>query len=64
MKLSKTKIELAMARKALTVTNLSKRYGVSRARMHVILNNREVTAMCAGRMANALEVDVKEIIED
>ncbi|RGK70348.1 helix-turn-helix domain-containing protein [Enterocloster bolteae] len=64
MKLSKTKIELAMARKALTVTNLSKRYGVSRARMHVILNSREVTAMCAGRMANALEVDVKEIIED
>ena len=32
--------------------------------MHVILNSREVTAMCAGRMANALEVDVKEIIED
>lgn len=64
MKLSKTKIELAMARKALTVKNLSKRYGVSRARMHVILNSREVTAMCAGRMANALEVDVKEIIED
>lgn len=64
MKLSKMKIELEMARKNLTVTNLSKRYGVSRARMHVILNSREVTVMCAWRIANALEVDVKEIVED
>ena len=64
MKLSRDKINVAMARKALTVTNLAEKYGVSRARMNVILNSREVTAIFAGRMANSLEVDVTEILED
>lgn len=64
MKLSRDKINVAMARKALTVTNLAEKYGVSRARMNVILNSREVTAICAGSMANSLEVDVTEILED
>ena len=50
--------------KPFTVTNLAEKYGVSRARMNVILNSREVTAICAGRMANSLEVDVTEILED
>ena len=45
MKLSRDKINVAMARKALTVTNLAEKYGVSRARMNVILNSREVTAI-------------------
>lgn len=64
MKLSRDKIDIALARNSLTITNLSERYGVSRARMNVILNMREVTPVCAGRMANALGVDVKEIVED
>lgn len=64
MKLSRDKIDIALARKSLTITNLSKCYGVSRARMNIILNMREVTPVCAGRMANALGVDVKEIVED
>lgn len=64
MKLSRDKIDIALARNSLTITNLFKRYGVSRSRMNIILNMREVTPVCAGRMANALGVDVKEIIED
>ena len=64
MKLSRDKIDIALARNSLTITNLSKSYGVSRSRMNIILNMREVTPVCAGRMANALGVDVKEIIED
>ena len=64
MKLSRDKIDIALARNSLTITNLSKCYGVSRSRMNAILNMREVTPVCAGRMANALGVDVKEIIED
>lgn len=64
MKLSRDKIDIALARNSLTITNLSKCYGVSRSRMNTILNMREVTPVCAGRMANALGVDVKEIIED
>lgn len=64
MKLSKDKIDLAMAREKLTVTELAKRYGVSRARMNFILNSREVTTVCAGRMADALKVDVSDILEE
>ncbi len=64
MKLSKEKIDLAMAREKLTVTELAKRYGVSRSRMNFILNCREVTTVCAGRMADALKIDVSDILEE
>ena len=47
----------------MTVTALAEAYGVSRARMNMILNQREVTPLCAGRLAKALGVDVTEIIE-
>lgn len=64
MKLCIEKVELARARKRMTVAQLADAYGVSRARMNIILNQREVTTLCAGRMAAALGVDVTEIIED
>ena len=63
MRLSKEKIDLAMAREKLTVSSLANRYGVSRSRMNFILNSREVTRVCAGRMAESLKVDVAEILE-
>lgn len=63
MRLSKEKIDLAMAREKLTVSSLANRYGVSRSRMNFILNSREVTRVCAGRMAESLKVDVSEILE-
>ena len=47
----------------MTITELAKAYGVSRARLNMILNQREVTVVCAGRLAKALGVDVTEIIE-
>lgn len=64
MNLERTKVDIAMAREKLTVTKLADRYGISRARMNVILNSRNLTPMCAGRLADALKCDVKEIIED
>lgn len=64
MKLSKEKIDLARANCCMTVSELAKAYGVSRARMSGILSQREVTVVCAGRLAKALKVDVTEIIED
>ena len=48
----------------MTITDLAKRYGASRSRIHIIMNQREVTPLCAGRIANALGVDVTEILED
>ena len=63
MKVSKDKIDIARANRCMTITALAKAYGVSRARLNMILNQREVTVVCAGRLAKALGVDVTEIIE-
>lgn len=63
MKLNRDKVNIAMARKKMTVVDLAKAYGVSRARMNVILNSQVLTPVCAGRVAEALGVDVTEIID-
>ena len=63
MKVSKEKVDLARANSCMTITELAKAYGVSRTRLNMILNQREVTVVCAGRLAKALGVDVTEIIE-
>ena len=64
MKLLKNKIKVIRARNRMTVSNSAEAYGVSRVRMSVILNQDEITPICAGRLASALGVDVTEIIED
>lgn len=63
MELSRNKINIAMARKQMTVQKLAEAYGVSRARINVILNQRRVSTVSAGKLAAALGVDVTEIIE-
>mgnify|MGYP001033989899 FL=1 len=63
MKVSRDKIDIARASRCMTVSGLAEAYGVSRARVNIILNQREVTPVCAGRIARALGVDVTEIIE-
>ena len=63
-KLSKDKIALLRARKSMSVSDMAKAYGVSHSRMAYILNSRDVTPVCAGRVATALGVDVTEILED
>ena len=64
MTLSREKIDVEMARKTLTVSGLASKYGVSRARMNIILNSQSVTTACAGRLADALGVDVTEILAE
>ncbi|MEY8519190.1 helix-turn-helix transcriptional regulator [Lachnospiraceae bacterium 29-84] len=64
MRISRDKVDICRARKKMSVTDLAEAYGVSRARMNVILNQREVSVVCAGRLADALECDVTEILED
>ena len=63
MELSREKINICMARKQMTVQQLANAYGVSRNRINIILNSRTVSTVSAGRMAQALGVDVTEIIE-
>ena len=64
MELSRYKINLAMARKQMTVIQLAKAYGASRNRINILLNSRTVSPVTAGKLAAALGVDVTEIIED
>ena len=63
MKLSREKIDLYRAAKCFSVKDLAEEYGVSRARMHSILGQRDVTPLVAGRMARALGVEVTEILD-
>lgn len=63
MKLSREKINVAMARKKMTVASLAETYGVSKARICTILNSRNVNPQTVGKIAAALGVDVTEIIE-
>lgn len=62
IELDRKEIDICRTRKKMTVADLAEAYGVSRARMNVILNQREVTPVTAGRLADALGVDVTEII--
>lgn len=64
MKISREKVNIFMARKQMTVKQLADLYGVSRSRINVILNQREVSVVSAGRMAAALGVDIMDIIEN
>lgn len=63
MKISREKINIERARKKMSVNALAEAYGVSRVRMNVILNQREVSVVSAGRLADALGCDVTEILE-
>ena len=64
MRISRGKVDICRARKKKSVAELAATYGVSRARMNAILNQREVSVVSAGRLADALECDVTEILED
>nr|WP_296469750.1 helix-turn-helix transcriptional regulator [uncultured Acetatifactor sp.] len=64
MRISRDKVDICRARKKKSVAELAATYGVSRARMNAILNQREVSVVSAGRLADALECDVTEILED
>lgn len=64
MTISDTKIALVMARQALTKSALAEKAGMSRNRLNVVLNSKKVTPVSVGRIAQALGVDVSEILED
>lgn len=63
MKPDRNKINIEMAKKKWNISHLAAAYGVSRARMNIILNSQSLTPACIGRLADALGVDVTEILE-
>lgn len=63
MELSRNKINIVMARKCMTITQLAEAYGCSRNRINILLNSRKVSVLTVGKLAAALGCDVTEIME-
>lgn len=63
MTVSKEKVNIILARKQITAAALCETAGFSRNRLYAILNSKKVSPKTAGRVAEALGVDVTEIIE-
>ncbi|WP_418750614.1 helix-turn-helix domain-containing protein [Frisingicoccus sp.] len=65
MKVSRQKVDVLMARKSIeSQKKLSEKSGVSRQSISYILNGRSCQPFVAAKIANALGVDVTEILED
>ena len=64
MTINATKLEIAMARKKMNKAQLAETAGISRNRLYTIINQKNATPLAVGRIADALEVDVTEIIEE
>ena len=63
MQISKVKIEVIMAQKGLNQTELSEHSKIGRARLSAIINGKNCRPSTIAKLANALRVDVKEIID-
>lgn len=63
MTINNTKFEIVLAESGLTMAELAKRAGLSRQRIHTILNSKKATPQAVGKVARGLGVKVTEIIE-
>ncbi len=63
MTLSREKVNIILARKGVTVSELCGTADFSRNRFYMVMNSKKVSPKTAGRVAKALGVDVTEIIE-
>lgn len=64
MKLNKSKLFICMSSNEMTFKQLSDVSNVSRATLSAINNGKNCSPVTAGKIANALNVDIKELIED
>ena len=63
MTVDRKKVNLILARKKLTVTELCETVGYSLNRFYTVMNSKKISPKTAGKIAGALGVDVTEIIE-
>ena len=61
--INNTKFEIALAESGLSMGELAERAGLSRQRIHTILNSKKATPQAVGKVARGLGVKVTEIIE-
>lgn len=64
MRIDSIAIKLLLAEKGMTQTILSERCGVSRQNISCLLARGTCSAVNAGKLAKALDVDVREIIKE
>ena len=64
MKISKRKIELIMAQKFASVSELAKLSGVSRQNISTVVRRGTCRPLTAAKLARALGVDPADIIEE
>ena len=63
MTINRTKINFILARKGWTMSNFAEACGLNRSRLYAILNAKRIMPQTAGRLADALGVDVTEIAD-
>lgn len=63
MKLNKKRMQLLMARLLLNQTLLAKNAGITRQTLSAIMHGKDCKPETAGRIAQALGVDVTELLE-
>lgn len=64
MKLKKTKVLLVMAERNMYQKDLAEAAGMSRGNLSTLINGKNCQPRTAFRIAEALGVDVTEILED
>lgn len=64
MRIDKIKISVLMAKQGLNQTKLAKKAHMSRTNLSIIINGKSCRVETVLRLAEALQVDVTEIIED
>lgn len=64
MRFSKVKLGIAMSRKGYNFLTLAEASGVSRTTLSYINNGKTCRPDIASKIANALEVDITELLED
>lgn len=63
MKVNDRRIRSYMAKRSFSVRELAEAYGCSRQRMQMIIHSTNLQSKTVGKLANALGVDVLDIIE-
>lgn len=64
MKIDRRKLDIALARKDMTLADVAKAVGVSAVTIRCQAASESVLPKTAGRLAKAIGCDVTEIIED
>lgn len=63
MTIDRGKVEVILATRKISITELCEKAGISRNRFYTVMNSKNVTPRTAGMFADSLGVDVTEIIE-